>query len=416
MEAGGGSNVTITTTNTGAQGAPPSGRGDITIAAALTWTPVATATLTLNAVGDVNINAAVTATRGSLEVCCGRDINVNALITTTGVVATPNTGGNVLLSAGRDVNILRAPATIRSRQEPCGLTTTSGNIEICAGRDINLGNTFNGAALLTLNNSVANSTPPTGPVTPRGMTLIAGNAGTGPGAAGGTLVIAPGTIITVTGPAGISPINIFYNPTSYATPTNYTGFFATGNGGPLTQFMLVFPDGATKVFDGTTTAAFTGLKGNPAGVTLNTAGGTANFDTAAVGINKTISYTGFTLTQGPIVVAASPATLHCPPLLRNMSEERPGTSLRSRSWCARRGAASRGGARRGGRRGSPSRGAHGAAAARFLPQLAGLDLRVAGIRMPPIALAETPPPVIPAPVVVPPVYVPAPPPPRPTRN
>ena len=300
LEAGGGTNVTVTTTNTGVQGLPPSGRGDITIASALTWNPVATATLTLNAVGDVNINAAVTTTRGSLEVCCGRDINVNALITTNGVVATPNTGGNVLLSAGRDVNIVRAAATIFLPDlNLAGITTTSGNIEICAGNNINLGNTFDGAALLTLNNSVAASTFPTGPVTPRGMTLMAGTNGTGPGAAAGTLNIGVGTIITVTGPAGISPINIFYNPTSYITPTDYSLFFATGNGGPYHQFMLVFPDGASKTFDGATTTTFTGLKGAPAGVTLAGAG-TADFEDAAVGVDKRVNFTGFTLTQAAL--------------------------------------------------------------------------------------------------------------------
>lgn len=302
LEAGGGTNVTITTTNTGVAGAPPSGRGDITIASALTWTPVATATLTLNAAGDVNINAAVTTTRGSFEVCCGRDINVNALITATGVAATPNSGGNVLLAAGRDVNIVRAAATIPLPDlNLAGITTTHGNIEICAGNNINLGNTFNGAALLTMTTSVAASAPPTGPVTPRGMTLIAGTNGTGPGAAGGTLIIGAGTIITVTGPAGISPINIFYNPTSYITPTDYSGFFATGNGSPYVQYMLVFPEVTTKTFDGTTVAAFTGaLKGLPPGVVLNLPG-TANFDTAAVGANKSVSFTGATLTQGPVV-------------------------------------------------------------------------------------------------------------------
>lgn len=300
LEAGGGTNVTVTTTNTGVQGLPPSGRGDITIASALTWNPVTTATLTLNAVGDVNINAAVTTTRGSLEVCCGRDINVNALITTNGVVATPNTGGNVLLSAGRDVNIVRAAATIFLPDlNLAGITTTSGNIEICAGNNINLGNTFDGAALLTLNNSVAASTFPTGPVTPRGMTLMAGTNGTGPGAAAGTLNIGVGTIITVTGPAGISPINIFYNPTSYITPTDYSLFFATGNGGPYHQFMLVFPDGASKTFDGATTTTFTGLKGAPAGVTLAGAG-TADFEDAAVGVDKRVNFTGFTLTQAAL--------------------------------------------------------------------------------------------------------------------
>jgi hypothetical protein len=295
LEAGGGTNVTITTTNTGVQGLPPSGRGDITIASALTWTPVATATLTLNAVGDVNINAAVSTTRGSLEVCCGRDINVNALITADGVVATPNTGGNVLLSAGRDVNIVRAAATIPLPDlNLAGITTTAGNIEICAANNINLGNTFNGAALLTLTNSVAASLPPTGPVTPRGMTLIAGAGGAG------TLNIGAGTIITVTGPAGISPINISYNPTAYTTPTDYSGFFATGNGAPYVQYMLVYPDVATKTADGTTTAAFTGaLRGLPPGVTLALPG-TANFDTAAAGVNKIVTFTGATLAQGPV--------------------------------------------------------------------------------------------------------------------
>lgn len=298
LEAGGGTDITITTTNTGTAGVPASGLGNITVASALTWTPVATATLTLNAAGDVNINAAVSTTRGSLVVCCGRDINVNALITTTGVAATPNTGGNVLLSAGRDVNIVRAPATIALPDKNlAGITTTSGNIEICSGRDINLGNTANGAALLTLTNSVAASLPPTGPVTPRGMTLIAGTAGTGPGAAGGTLNIVAGTIITVTGPAGISPVNIYYNPTSYITPTNYSGFFATGNGAPYAQFMLVFPDGANKIYDGTTAATFTGLKSSPAGVTLAGAG-TATFDTKDAGTDKTITFSGFTLAQG----------------------------------------------------------------------------------------------------------------------
>ncbi len=296
-----GTDVTITTTNTGASG---SGSGDITVAAAITWNGALSAnaatTLTLNAARDVNINARIIATSGNLAVCCGRDINVNALITTTGVAATPNSGGNVLLSAGRDVNVLRTALT----DALSGITTTSGNIEICAGNNINLSNSLNAAPLITLSGSVAASSPPTGPVTPRGLTLIAGTAGTGPGTAGGTLVFtstAPGNaFITTTGPAGVTPTNIFYNPSSYLTPTNYFTFF-TGTGGPITEFMLVFPDGATKVADGTTTATFTGLKGSPAGVTLNTAGGVANFDTADVGINKTVSFTGFTLTQGAIV-------------------------------------------------------------------------------------------------------------------
>jgi hypothetical protein len=61
----------------------------------------------------------------------------------------------------------------------------------------------------------------------------------------------------------------------------------------------------TKPFDGTTVAAFTGaLRGLPPGVTLGLPG-TANFDTPAIGANKTVSFTGATLTQGPIVTGGA---------------------------------------------------------------------------------------------------------------
>lgn len=265
-----GTDITITTTSTG------NGFGDITVQDPITWvrTGLSPTTLTLLAARDVNVNAAITATNGNLVVCCGRDINVNAAITTTGTTATPNQGGNVLLSAGRDVNIVRSANTgALPNKSLTEIVTTNANMEICAGRDIVLGNTFNNTALLTLTNSVANSNGPFNPVTQRGMTLRAGNAATGPGAAGGggTLNISAGTFNTVTGPNPISPINIFYNASSYASPTDYSGFF-TGTGGPLTQFMLVFPEVQTKVFDGTTAATLIGLKGTPAGVTLNPGG------------------------------------------------------------------------------------------------------------------------------------------------
>lgn len=280
--------------------------GDIYVNQAVSWTSSGTpTTLTLLAVRDVNINAAITATNGNLVVCCGRDVNVNALITTTGSDGISNTGGNVLLGAGRDINIVRSSAsTVLPSKNLAGITTTSGNIEMCAAGDINLSNKFDGAALITLSNSTGNSLPPTGPVTPRGLTLIAGAGGTGPGAAAGTLNITAGTYTTTTGP-GITPVNIYYNPTSYLTPTNYSTFF-TGTGGPLTQYMLVYPDGASRAFDGTTTATFTGLKGTPAGVTLVSGiGNTANFDNANAGTGKIITFSGYTLAQGPISVGGT---------------------------------------------------------------------------------------------------------------
>ncbi len=91
----GGTNVTITTTNTGAAGVPASGRGDITLVAdpaVFAWTRTAAqtkTTLTLNAAGDVNINRKITATGGNLVVCCGRDINLAAIVAQRWVRASP---------------------------------------------------------------------------------------------------------------------------------------------------------------------------------------------------------------------------------------------------------------------------------------------------------------------------------------
>ena len=106
-----------------------------------------------------------------------------------------------------------------------------------------------------------------------GLTLAAGTGGTGPGVAGGTVKISAGTVLTVTGPAGLAPVDIVYNPVSYLLPTDYTPFFATGNGAPFTSRMLVFADGGNKTFDGSTLTTLTGLKGAPAGVTLVAAAG-----------------------------------------------------------------------------------------------------------------------------------------------
>ena len=271
---------------------PGVGNGDININEDVAWNgslgaSLVPTTLTLNALRNVNIDAAISPTKGNLVACCGQDINVREAITSV--------NGSVLLSAGQDVNIVRSlanPATT--------ITTTDGNIKICAGRNVNLDNTFNGAALMTLTRGsiVDGENLSTLGVTP-GLTLSAGTASTGPGAAGGTVIIGAGTLITVTGPAGVSPINISYNPASYVAggQTDYSGFFGTSDGAPYAQFMLVFPDGASKVYDGTTAATFTGLKSSPVGVTLAGAG-TATFDTKDVGTDKTITFSGFTLAQG----------------------------------------------------------------------------------------------------------------------
>ena len=205
----------------------------------------------MNAAGDVNINAAISPTRGNLVVCCGRDINVNAAITVaTAAGVGGNAGGSILLSAGRDIRIERSianPAT--------AITVTNGNIQMCAGRDVILGNTFDPGLtpLMTLTDGTTNAGLSLASLgVPLGLTLSAGNAATGPGVAGGTVNFVNGglggTFVTTTNSGGASPgtpIRIVYNPTSYLTPTNYALDF-TGTGGPVTSAMLVYPGVRTR--------------------------------------------------------------------------------------------------------------------------------------------------------------------------
>jgi len=270
------------------------GNGDINVNDTVSWTATpSTTTLTMNALRDVNVNAAITAVNGNVAVCCGRDANINAPITTT--------NGSVLLSAGRNV-ILNPLAT---------LVTTDGNITICAGLNVSV------ASPITLTRG--SSIPSQSLGLTQGLFIIAGYGGTGPGTAGGTLIFVPLTPpAAVTGPN--APVNIDYNPVSYAIPTDYTGNFTLSGGATVTLHMLVFPDGS-KVFDGATTTTLTGFNstaasGLPTGVTLVAGpGSTATFDTPDVGTNIGITYSGYTL-GGPNASQYALAEACCTPTFR----------------------------------------------------------------------------------------------------
>ena len=249
-----------------------SGNGDIIVNDAIAWvaTP-STTTLRLNAVRDVVINAAITATNGNIVACCGRDVQVNAALTTT--------NGSILLNAGRNVNVFHA------------ITTTDGNIALCAGHDVRIAD----AITLTRGTTIPAQSLGLDP----GLLIIAGADGTGPGIAGGTLIFNPLTPpVTVTGPNAAVRIN--YNPVSYAAPTDFSNNFTLSLGASVVQRMLLFP-GVTKVEDGTTAATLAGFNttatsGLPAGVTLVAgAGSSAVFDSAAVGGTIGVTYTGYTL-------------------------------------------------------------------------------------------------------------------------
>jgi len=376
-----GTSVTITTTNIGV---PGTGAGDITVNAALTWVPAVTSTLTLNAVRDVNLNQAISATNGNLVVCCGRDVNVNAALTTV--------GGSILLGAGNNINMNAA------------VSTTNGNITFCAGHDVNVNQA------ITLVNS--GSIPAQSLGLPLGLVLSAGNAGTGPGPASGTVIMNPLFPASITRSAApLVGITIDYNPTSYTTPTNYAPNFILVGAVTLTQRMLVYPEAAPKAFDGTTTAALIGLKGSPANVTL--AGvGTANFDTPDVGLNKIITFSGFTLAGTNAAAFALPGTaICCTPNIQRTTGSITAAPVVVGPGVVPPVIAP-----------TPADQLPVATALPlivlpvFYPytQLAGMDLAVEGIRMPPIALVEAPPVVVPP--APPPAYVPPPLPPRRTRN
>jgi hypothetical protein len=269
-------NITISTmapgTDTTTQFFANPGHGDININSAVSWTASSTpTTLTLNAFNDVNVNAAITAVNGNLVACCGRDVNVRAAITTT--------DGSVLLSAGHDVKLWAGSA----------MTTTRGNIELCAGNDVIVG------SKITLTNSGLASQIP-GLTMDLGLVLSAGNSATAPGVGGRVILPASGDALhpdVTRSAAPVTDVAIYYNPTSYTAPTDYSTNFTLVGGINFTQHMLVFPDVANKVYDGTTTATLSGFKGSPVGVTL--AGGTANFASAGVGNGKTVNYSGLSL-------------------------------------------------------------------------------------------------------------------------
>ncbi|MDO9597918.1 MAG: filamentous hemagglutinin N-terminal domain-containing protein [Azoarcus sp.] len=249
----GGSNITVTTENTGASG---SGNGDITVMNAVTW--VAPTTLTLNAERDVIValGADITATLGSLVTTAGRDIKVNADITTT--------TGNLSFIAVNDVNVNAAT------------TITTGNLTAVAGQNVNV----DAAAVMTVTNG--------------NIILRADNDGTGPGAdLGGTVLINCGSECITIGLGG--NLSIRFNPVSYATTDaeiDAYGLNLTG-GGALDAKAWVFGLGDNKVYDGLRDATVSGLEPDitdtPPPIALG-AVSNALFDTKDVGVEKLITY------------------------------------------------------------------------------------------------------------------------------
>jgi len=128
-------NVTINTAAAGLNTATnlygtTAGAGDINVNSAVTWGTATT--LTLDAVHNVNFNAAVTATTGNLVAKAGTDVIVNAM---AGGITMTTTGGNMTWTAGNDIWVKSGVATgIRAT----GTGANRANMTWTAGRDINI--------------------------------------------------------------------------------------------------------------------------------------------------------------------------------------------------------------------------------------------------------------------------------------
>ncbi|MHB8948554.1 MAG: two-partner secretion domain-containing protein [Rhodoferax sp.] len=224
--------------------------GDVNVNDAVSWT--AATTLTMEAVNDVNIKAAISGENGSVNAKAGNDVNVAAAIVTT--------TGHLAFTAVNDVAISAAT------------TITTGNMTAVAGRDV----TVSAASTITTGD----------------MILHADNDGTGPGVAAGTVLITCGSnCLTVT----TGNLNIRFNPVSYATTgAEITAYRSHLTGaGVLDAKAWVFGMGDNKMYDNTTAANVSGLRPDVDGVAPPVVLGAvsnANFDTEHVGANKPITY------------------------------------------------------------------------------------------------------------------------------
>ncbi|HEX7687058.1 MAG TPA: YDG domain-containing protein [Burkholderiaceae bacterium] len=99
-----------------------------------------------------------------------------------------------------------------------------------------------------------------------------------------------------------SAIDIYYSPTSFSSPTDYS-IYDAGGAGTITSYMAVNVGVtiANKTYDGTTSAVIHSaptVASLPSGVTVSTAGATAQFSDKNAGTGKSVSLLGVTFGGG----------------------------------------------------------------------------------------------------------------------
>lgn len=126
---------------------PAGGNGDVTVAASVAKTAGASATLMLNAVRDLTVNAAISASIGPLPLAlnAGRAISSTAVISTNGANITidtvqPFTLGSSL-NAGAGQVLLQSGALQSSSYQ----TVTASSVQVSSGTTWNLYGTVSGA-------------------------------------------------------------------------------------------------------------------------------------------------------------------------------------------------------------------------------------------------------------------------------
>jgi filamentous hemagglutinin family protein len=240
--------------------------------------------LTLNAGHDVNINSSITGgtAANGVMLIAGNNVNVAAQVG-AGAAAS-----STKISAGNDVNIT-APIG------PVG-AAAAYLISISAGRDVNasaaIGGVFLGAAS-NINLNAGRNLNISAPIAIGGaastISLIAGQNGTGPGTAGGTVNFSP-----LGSTSSVNTI-IRFNPDSYGTTSAEILAYSTKVAGTLDAKAWVFTLGNNKVYDGSTLASLS-LAGNPSPAgNLMLTPGTATFITKDVGTGKTINFNGYSM-------------------------------------------------------------------------------------------------------------------------
>ena len=248
---------------------------DITVADALVWTTGQK--LELNAGHDVLVQAAITAsTAGSaIVLTAGNDVLVDAAMTASAM------GSRIIMTAGRDVTDTAAITA----------TATGAKIGVTAGRNASVATVTadgGGSVDLVASNNVTVSgqiSADSGPVL-----LIADNDGTGPGTAGGTVMFV--------GPSSVSAMatTIRFNPAAYAgTSTEIANYTTKVASGTVDAKAWVFAQGDSKVYDGSRAATLS-FRGNPnVGNSVALVAGNATFADKNVGVNKPITFDGYTL-------------------------------------------------------------------------------------------------------------------------